>query len=214
MYRTDQGPSWTAALNPVNYFWNKEPSVSEPSQQATLSAVHFRPVPTSQGRPLGSSNAWPDCTQARDSVQTQAQAQAQTAAQLDQMWDPIPLAAPDGFRDEVLNELYAIECTEADTEPAKQEYTQSGPTDSGFTAGTDKACSKQRDLSALSRTRSQPNTSEQKQANARESQKRFRMRQKVQLPCVRSSTQSSAGPFFISSPVAWSPSALSVNSVV
>ena len=188
MYKTDQEPSWTAALNPVNDFWNKEPSVFELSQQETLSAVHFRPVPTSHGRPLGSSNAWPDYTQARDSVQTQAQAQAQTAAQLDQMWDPIPLAAPDGFRDEVLNELYAIECTEADTEPAKQEYTQSAPTDSGFTAGIDKACSKQRDLSALSRTRSQPNTSEQKQANARESQKRFRMRQKVQLPCVRSST--------------------------
>ncbi len=177
MYQLDQTlPSWTAALDPVDLFWNDDSSVSEPGHHEAATAVRFD-VPKASERPLEICNGWPDSVQARHSVQ----AQTGSAAQIDHTWDPTP-SAPNDFRDEVLNLLGATE--RAGPEPAKQEYTQSAPSTSGFTTSSKedkefKECSQQRNMSALSRTRSQPNTSEQKQANARESQKRFRMRQKV-----------------------------------
>ena len=179
MYQLDQAlPTWTAALEPVGLLWRNTSSTCEPSQQDSLHASVHTSLLTSQlsaAAPVG-TNAASDSSRGPETVQIQPGA---AAAKQHQMWEPVP-TAPDNFRDEVLNLFSAnSECTAPEPEPTKQEFTHSAPSSSGFTNGTEKECSKQLDSSAISRTRSQPNTSEQKQANARDSQKRFRARQKV-----------------------------------
>jgi len=167
-------PDWTAALDPVDLPWNDTSSVCEPSLQEAASVVCFPSASQSSARPV--------CNSTQPGIQAQSGAAA--AARQHQMWEPVPFA-PDDFRDEVFNLLSAPALTTArPVQPTEQEHSQSAPTSSGFIDGTED--NKQRDMSALSRTRSQTNTSEQKQANARESQKRFRMRQKVfcQLDCL------------------------------
>jgi len=167
-------PDWTTALDPVDLPRNDSSSVCEPSQQEAASVVCFPSASQSSARPV--------CNSTQPGIQAQSGAAA--AARQHQMWEPVPFA-PDDFRDEVFNLLSAPALTTArPVQPTEQEHSQSAPTSSGFIDGTED--SKQRDVSALSRTRSQTNTSEQKQANARESQKRFRMRQKVfcQLDCL------------------------------
>lgn len=167
-------PDWTAALDPVDHPWNDTSSVCEASQQEAASVVCFPPASQSSARPV--------CNSTQPGIQAQSGAAA--AARQHQMWEPVPFA-PDDFRDEVFNLLSAPALTTArPVQPTEQEHSQSAPTSSAFIDGTED--SKQRDMSALSRTRSQTNTSEQKQANARESQKRFRMRQKVicQFACL------------------------------
>jgi len=178
MYGMDQTlPAWTAALDPVDLLWNDSSSVCEPSQQEAASVVCFPSASQSSARPV------PNSTQPG----IQAQSGAAASTQQHQMWEPVPFA-PDDFRAEVFNLLTAPALTTArpqpEVQPTEQEHSQSAPTSSGFIDGTED--SKQRDMSALSRTRSQTNTSEQKQANARQSQKRFRMRQKVfiQFACL------------------------------
>jgi len=167
-------PDWTTALDPVDLPRNDSSSVCEPSQQEAASVVCFPSASQSSARPV--------CNSTQPGIQAQSGAAA--AARQHQMWEPVPFA-PDDFRDEVFNLLSAPALTTArPVQPTEQEHSQSAPTSSGFIDGTED--NKQRDMSALSRTRSQTNTSEQKQANARESQKRFRMRQKVfcQLDCL------------------------------
>lgn len=188
MYQLDQAlPTWTAALEPVGLLWKNNSSICEPSQQDSAHAHASLLTSQLSAAPVGTNAAWPDSSRGPESGQVQLGA----AAKQHQMWEPVP-AAPDNFRDEVLNLFSAnSEGTAPEPEPTKQEFTHSAPSSSGFTNGTEKDCSKQLDSSAISRTRSQPNTSEQKQANARESQKRFRARQKVckcadeQHVCVR-----------------------------
>lgn len=168
-------PEWTAALDPVDLLWDGSSNVCEPSQQEAASAVCFPAASQSSARPVQNSTQ----------PGIQAQSGAAATAPQHQMWEPAPFA-PDDFRDEVFNLLTAPALTTArpqpEVQPTEQEHSQSAPTSSGFIHGTQD--SKQRDMSALSRTRSQTNTSEQKQANARESQKRFRMRQKVFCPSL------------------------------
>lgn len=176
MYQLDQAlPTWTAALEPVGLLWKNNSSICEPSQQDSAHAHTSLLTSQLSAAPVGTNAAWPDSSRGPESGQVQLGA----ATKQHQMWEPVPVA-PDDFRDEVLNLFSAnSEGTAPEPEPTKQEFTHSAPSSSGFTNGTEKDCSKQLDSSAISRTRSQPNTSEQKQANARESQKRFRARQKV-----------------------------------
>ncbi len=162
-------PDWTAALDPIDLPWNDRSSVCEASQQKAASVVCFPSASQSSAKPVFNST--------QPGIQAQS-GTAAAAARQDQMWEPVPFA-PDDFRDEVFNLLSGPALTTArplEVQP-EQEHSQSAPTSSGFIDGNED--SKQPDVSALSRTRSQTNTSEQKQANARESQKRFRMRQKV-----------------------------------
>ena len=170
-------PEWTASLDPVDLVWNDSSSVCETSQQEAASVVCFPSASQSSARPVSNSTQ----------LGIHAQSGAAAAARQDHMWEPAPFA-PDDFRDEVFNLLSAPALTtsrpQPEVQPTEQEHSQSAPASSGFIDGTEG--SKQRDISALSRTRSQTNSSEQKQANARESQKRFRMRQKVfcQFVCL------------------------------
>lgn len=168
-------PEWTAALDPVDLLWNDSASVCDPSQQEAASVVCFPSASHPSARPV------PNSTQPG----SQAQSGAAAAARHHQMWEPVPFA-PDDFRDEAFNLLTAPALTtvrpQPEVQPTEQEHSQSAPTSSGFVDGTED--SKQRDMSALSRTRSQTNSSEQKQANARESQKRFRLRQKARSQAI------------------------------
>ena len=170
MYQLDQTPlpNWTTPLDAVDLFWQHDSSFS----QASHLPVKVSPSASLQTSSRPADSRWPESIATRDGEQTQVG----STAQPDHMWEPIP-SAPSDFREEVLNLFSTSEAPQL--EPAKHESAQSAPAPSGLTAASEKSGNIHRDVSALSRTRSQPHTSEQKQANARESQKRFRMRQKV-----------------------------------
>ena len=175
MHQLDQSlPSWSASLDPTELFWQQDLNAAEPSRQ--LKAPSIQP-PSLQGSGRPAETRWHESTAFRDGTQTQAV----SSSQPEQIWEPIP-SAPSEFREEVLNLFSTNELPESAL--AKDESAQSAPAPSAFTAAGEKDCSTRRDVSALSRTRSQPHTTEQKQANARESQKRFRQRQKVNAACL------------------------------
>lgn len=162
-------PNWAGAMDPLNCSWKEDSSnVGSAQYHAPLAAPMTVPNSvdnTSNCNWTGSShNA--GCMPA--------------AASSHRMWDPIP-DAPHDMRSQVLD-LFSVKTTvDTDLESAQQGVSQSAPGGSQIKSTEDPGLSKQHDASALSRTRSHPNTAEQKQANARESQKRFRMRQKVLL---------------------------------
>ena len=166
-----QLPSWTAAMDPLDRFWHKDSSNVGSAQcqappVASITALNF----TGSAVDHASSCNW---TGSSDTARC-----IPSATPSHRMWDPIP-DAPQGLRSQVLD-LFSVTTTPADTEPV-QDVSRSAPGCSELTSTEDLDSGKQPDASALSRTRSHPNTAEQKQANARESQKRFRMRQKVLL---------------------------------
>ena len=165
-------PSWTATFNSPEQVWNDEANLMESTQQH-IASVAAMTAPKLTGSSLENDTTckWPESSDNID-IRTVA------ATTSDPMWDPQP-DAPQDFRTEVLD-LFSM-TTPTEHEPAQQDISQSAPTGSDFTSNAEPDSSKLTDAPALSRTRSQPNTAEQKQANARESQKRFRMRQKVQM---------------------------------
>ena len=167
-----QLPSWTAALNSPEQVWNDDTNIMRSTQQQ-IASVAAMTAPNLTGSSLEHDTT---CQWPKSSDTTYSRIAAATT--YDRMWDPIP-TAPQDFRTEVLD-LFSM-TTPTEHEPALQDISQSAPTGSDFTSTAEPDSSKLTDAPALSRTRSQPNTAEQKQANARESQKRFRMRQKVQI---------------------------------
>ena len=162
----DQPPSWTAAMDSVDHLWNEESSIA-------------RSPDTHMTKPYTGSSVDNDTVYWRGSSNITRCMPA--AAPSDSMWDPIP-NAPQHIRSQVLDLFSVATTTPVNTEPAQLDVSQSAPGASECTSTADPESRKQRDASTLSRTRSYgTNTAEQKQANARESQKRFRLRQKVLL---------------------------------
>ena len=164
--------SWTAAIDPLDRFWNEEAgNMGSAQYQAPPAAPLTAPNFTGSAVDNASRCNWTGSSDNARSIPA--------ATPSHRMWDPIP-DAPQGLRSQVLD-LFSVTTTPVDTQPAQQDVSRSAPGGSELTSTEDLYSSKQPDGSALSRTRSHPNTAEQKQANARESQKRFRMRQKVLL---------------------------------
>lgn len=168
MYRvqqTDQSqwhlPSWEAAMDAGKPHCNENTEIAALEQYCSAS------------NPTGSSidNSIVCKRTASDNIKTQ-----HAAAPSDNMWDPNPFA-PQDIRSEVLD-LFSVTAS-IDDEPAQQEISQSPPGCSEPTSTRDQTAGEQQDASALSRARTHPSTAKQKQANARESQRRFRLRQKV-----------------------------------
>ena len=157
-------------MDPLDQFWNEESSIAGSAQ---FPALHDAPTaPNFTGSALDIVS---NCNRTGSSDDTRCKPAVTPSHH---MWDPIP-DAPQGLRSQVLD-LFSVTTTPV-TEPVQQDVSRSAPGCSEFTSTEDLDSGKQPGASALSRTRSHPNTAEQKQANARESQKRFRMRQKVLL---------------------------------
>ena len=169
-----QLPSWTAAVDPLDCFWHEDSSNVESAQyQAPPVAPITAPNFTGSAVDNVSNCNWTGSSESARCIPA--------ATPSHRMWDPIP-DAPQGLRSQVLD-LFSLTTTPVDTEPA-QDVSRSAPGCSELTSTEDLGSGEQPDASTLSRTRSHPNTAEQKQANARDSQKRFRMRQKVLLAGV------------------------------
>ena len=168
MYKLDQAPlpTWTTPLDPVELSWQHSSALSEPSHLPASTEIPVSLQASSRPADIN----WSESIAARGE-----RTQVGSTAQPDRIWEPVS-CAPSDFREEV--NLFSAGVA-PHLEPAKHEFAQSAPVSSGFLAAREKHGKIRRGVSALSRTRSQPHTSEQKQANARESQKRFRMRQKV-----------------------------------
>lgn len=167
-----QLPNWTAALDPQDRFWNGESgNVGSAQYQAPRAAPMTASNLTGSAVDNVSNCNW---TGSSDNPRC-----IPAATPSHRMWDPIP-DAPQALRSQVLD-LFSVTTTPVDSKPAQQNVSRSAPGCSELTSTEDRYSGKQPDASALSRTLSHTNTAEQKQANARESQKRFRMRQKVLL---------------------------------
>lgn len=166
-----QFPNWAGALDPLSCGWKEDSSNVEFAQyHAPLAAPMTAPDLTGSSLDNNSNCNWTGSSHNACCVPA--------AASSHRMWDPIP-DAPHDMRSQVLDLFNVKAPADTDLEPAQLGVSQSAPGGSDITSTEDLNSSKQQDASALSRTRSHPNTAEQKQANARESQKRFRMRQKV-----------------------------------
>ena len=180
-----QMPRWSAAMDPGNRFWNDDTGMLNSTQQQIAAfAAMTAPTPTGSSLANDSTCNWPESSEL---------AHSRTGANMfHDIWDPVPIA-PQDVRTEVQN-IFSVRASQNESaqqdnshaarqdlsDSARQDISQSAPAGSDFTtSATQQDLGKQRDASALSRTRSQPNTAEQKQANARESQRKFRIRQKV-----------------------------------
>ena len=167
MQNFSQLPNWAGALDPLSCGLKEDSSNVESAQyHAPMTVPNF----TGSSVDNNSNCNWTGSSHTAGCVPA--------AASSHRMWDPIP-DAPHDMRSQVLD-LFSVKApADTDLQPAQLGVSQSAPGGSKITSTEDLNSSKQQDASALSRTRSHPNTAEQKQANARESQKRFRMRQKV-----------------------------------
>lgn len=169
-----QLPSWTPAMDPVDRFWHEESS-------NTGSAHNYAHPVAPTTAPNFTGSVVDDVSNCNWTGSSENARWTPAVMPPYRMWDPVP-DAPQDLRSQVLEDLSSVSPTPVDdTEPAQHDVSRSAPGRSEFTSTDDLDSGKHRDASALSRTRSHPNTAKQKQANARESQKRFRMRQKVFL---------------------------------
>ena len=172
-------PNWKTAADSINQPWTED---------SCAASAQYTEVPNLTGSLMDNSTV---CNWMGSSDNTQCQP---AAAPSDSMWDPIPFA-PQEFRTEVLD-VFGVTAP-VDQEPAQQDVSDTAPGHAEPDSTEDPNSGEQQDASALSRARTHPSTAKQKQANARESQRRFRLRQKVFTApsCQLYASQNGTEPF-------------------
>ncbi|KAL3139121.1 hypothetical protein ABBQ32_005913 [Trebouxia sp. C0010 RCD-2024] len=164
--QTDQShwdlPNWKTGTDAMNQPWSEETGIVASAQCLGAPNLTDSLMDNTICKWTGSS----------DTTESQP-----AAAPSDSVWDPVPFA-PQDVRSEVLD-LFSV-----DSQPEQQDISKSAPDCSDPTSTGDPNAAEQKDASDLSRARTHPSTAKQKQANARESQRRFRLRQKARSQAI------------------------------
>ena len=175
-------PSWAAGLEPVGFSWNAPSDVMRNSLPNTASSEGLKEGAQLQERPESNASCWTASSAAMGSKVSDNSTQDLLSDRGEQRWDPSP-SMPEMDREEAMEFMsdYGLidqPATEQTTNQDMAGLSQSAPATSEIDSaeGDSKAT---HDDSKFARARSQPYTAEQKQVKARESQKRFRQRQKV-----------------------------------
>ena len=178
-------PSWAAGLEPVDFSWNASAEAAGNSVPNAAASRGFKDgLQLLQERPMSNASCWTaNSAAAMSSKVSDNSTQDLMSADRRDQWDPTP-SMPDMDREEAMEFMsdYGL----VDQPAAEQGITegapglsQSAPTTSEIDSAEGDDSKDPHGDSKFSRSRSQPYTAEQKQVKARESQKRFRMRQKV-----------------------------------
>lgn len=180
-------PSWAAGMGPVGFSWNASAEAARNNMpNAAASTGHKDGLQLLQERPKSNASCWTANSAAAMSskVSDNSTQDFLSADRQEQCWDPTP-SMPDMAREEameLMNDYGLVDqsAAEARMNEGAAGLSRSAPTTSEIDSveGDD---SKGPHDDKFSRARSQPYTAEQKQVKARESQKRFRMRQKARF---------------------------------
>lgn len=176
-------PSWAAQLEPVGFNWSVRGEQECNTSVAPAGLPNdFQPLKEPQ---KSSASCWTTNSNAGMSskLSDQSTQDLMSIENQGQCWDPTP-SMPEMDQEEALEFMsdYGLVGDQPAAEQGVNEdpagLTQLAPATSDIDSaeGDSKAT---HDDSKLARSRGQPYTAEQKQVKARESQKRFRMRQKV-----------------------------------